>query len=702
MLLALPAQEREDLPTIVDPLPLLDVAVIDGWREEFGNFEDGIARLAEKLRDGGELLLDLQNPHRPVVLRRLLGATIGPLDAPSSNLCPEVDIALDRALDALRAAGLQVKERVAVEDIERWPTQLRESLRSAGLEALALTDGRPIARHWLVATKTVIEPDTILHIVDSNDGRQSETATPVPGTRLRRVTVDELDEEIASSLCDHLVLTRTDDPELLHQLFAALGRHDSPVATRGDTFTAIALRRHDVLRAGPVRRPEFPASVALDDWLLRLGSTGCVVRRIPYSQPASDTSSPEDLERLLAHWEPQPIEPEPMPTAKLSLCMIVRDEERFLDDCLSRAKRFCDELVLVDTGSEDRTIEIAESHGATVIRSEWTEHFAEARQVALDHATGDWILQIDADEFLDPDQRDLLREAITKPGVGAYRLQLVDRVHEQPPTPVRLLRLFRRFDGLRYRGRIHEQIGPALEPELRSRDLAIADLSVRLDHHGAAPEIWKDRRKAERNQRLFELALEEDPADAYLNFLFADHLARLGDEERSDLCLTRSIESLLALSPADLRERPFASEVAAAYAERLLTVGATHDAFALCDEFCRASRISPRLLRVAAEAALMVGRASDALRLCNRLREWRGHSTLVPVRPSVVGVDVEALEAEAQRQLGRTDLAARALQRVAALTVTPQGGPDSANQSGNADSTPATNGSMGNVGSPKV
>jgi glycosyltransferase involved in cell wall biosynthesis len=78
----------------------------------------------------------------------------------------------------------------------------------------------------------------------------------------------------------------------------------------------------------------------------------------------------------------------------LSAAMIVRDEERFIEECLLSIKEVVDEVVIVDTGSTDKTREIAVKHGAKVYDLPWTGNFAAARNRALEHSSGEWILYI--------------------------------------------------------------------------------------------------------------------------------------------------------------------------------------------------------------------------------------------------------------------------------------------------------------------
>src|SRR3989338_10012371 len=96
----------------------------------------------------------------------------------------------------------------------------------------------------------------------------------------------------------------------------------------------------------------------------------------------------------------------------LSACMIVKNEEKFLAQCLQSIKNAVDEIIVVDTGSTDRTVEIAQSFGAKIYYHPWRNSFSEARNHSLSYATCDWILQIDADEALEQSDIPLLHKLI--------------------------------------------------------------------------------------------------------------------------------------------------------------------------------------------------------------------------------------------------------------------------------------------------
>ena len=85
---------------------------------------------------------------------------------------------------------------------------------------------------------------------------------------------------------------------------------------------------------------------------------------------------------------------------KLSLCMIIKNEEEHLGECLESTRAFIDELIVVDTGSTDSSVAIARQHGASVFFHKWENDFARHRNQSISYATGDWILILDGDEEL--------------------------------------------------------------------------------------------------------------------------------------------------------------------------------------------------------------------------------------------------------------------------------------------------------------
>ncbi|MCS7091225.1 MAG: glycosyltransferase [Verrucomicrobiota bacterium] len=234
---------------------------------------------------------------------------------------------------------------------------------------------------------------------------------------------------------------------------------------------------------------------------------------------------------------------------RLTVCLITRNEEAFLDACLRSIQGVADQIVVVDTGSTDRTVEIARAHGAEVHNFEWCDDFSAARNAALEHARGDWILMLDADEELTEEGRRELDAALRCPEVIAWRLPLVDVGREAEGVSY-VPRLFRNAPGLFYVGRIHEQVFSSLEVRRREWGLECRPGRVLLRHHGYRPEVVRDRNKVERNLRLLRRAIEEMPGEPHLLMNLGLELARSGCLEEA-LVQYRAAFEALAKKPAE-------------------------------------------------------------------------------------------------------------------------------------------------------
>ena len=212
---------------------------------------------------------------------------------------------------------------------------------------------------------------------------------------------------------------------------------------------------------------------------------------------------------------------------RLSVCLIVKNEEQFLAQCLKSVRGLAAQVVIVDTGSTDRTVEIAQEFGANIYSFPWGDDFAAARNAALEHATGDWVLMLDADEELPPAQHALLRADMGKSGVLAHRLPLVNAGQNDGRSFVP--RLFRNAPGVYYSGRVHEQVFASLLPHCHAWGLKTALGTAELLHHGYTKEMVRDRNKIQRNLKLLHLALAENPADVNLVMNLGLELVRSDD-----------------------------------------------------------------------------------------------------------------------------------------------------------------------------
>ncbi|MFI5840334.1 glycosyltransferase [Catenuloplanes sp. NPDC051500] len=205
----------------------------------------------------------------------------------------------------------------------------------------------------------------------------------------------------------------------------------------------------------------------------------------------------------------------------VSASMIVRDEAASIGASIDAVTPFVDEVVVYDTGSLDDTVAVARAHGATVIEGFWDEHFGDARNRAIAHCRGRWVLWADADETAVGDPA-ALRARLTGPGPDAYRIRQVNEYTNGVQVVV-FPRLFRR-DVARLAGRLHEQVvdritgGPVGGPE-------IGDVELRHAGYQFATFVTKD--KAERNRRLALRAVEDRvlTADALVNLARAEYSA---------------------------------------------------------------------------------------------------------------------------------------------------------------------------------
>jgi tetratricopeptide (TPR) repeat protein len=208
----------------------------------------------------------------------------------------------------------------------------------------------------------------------------------------------------------------------------------------------------------------------------------------------------------------------PASDLKISLCMIVRDEQEMLPRCLAAAAPAVDEIIIVDTGSRDRTIEITRSFGAHVIERAWSGDFSAARNVSFENATCDWILFLDADQELAAEDATRLRALAGEVWHEAVYLREINDSADQEVgagSDIPILRVFRNRPEYRFHGRVHEQIIDTLPqglPELIGRG------TVRVTHCGYRDEVRSAKGKSQRNLELLEAQRREGDDSAFLHF----------------------------------------------------------------------------------------------------------------------------------------------------------------------------------------
>ena len=146
-----------------------------------------------------------------------------------------------------------------------------------------------------------------------------------------------------------------------------------------------------------------------------------------------------------------------MPT--ISLCMIVKNEEDFLPRCLDSVKDYVDEIIVVDTGSTDRTVEIARSFGARIYHHPWENNFSKHRNQSIGYATGDWVFIMDADEELKQGSGNLIKDAVLEENIDSVMIAVVSCFNNRMSQSItNQVRLFRNKEGIYYSSPVHNQL----------------------------------------------------------------------------------------------------------------------------------------------------------------------------------------------------------------------------------------------------
>jgi tetratricopeptide (TPR) repeat protein len=377
-----------------------------------------------------------------------------------------------------------------------------------------------------------------------------------------------------------------------------------------------------------------PALIPVETWFAEPGPLTA-----PGAAPATGSGEAEEG-RGAAVTGPTPTVPR-----RVSLTMIVKNEEANLPACLASVADLVDDIVIADTGSTDRTKEVAARYGARVFDFPWCDSFAAARNEALRHATGDWVLWLDADDRLDDEARRRLRDLFAGLGeeMAAYAMK-VRSVLNGAGSAARLLdqvRLFPRRPQVRWRYRVHEQILPAvrrLGGEIRWADVVI--------QHTGYQDAATRRGKLERNLRLLRLDHDDHAEDAFILFNLGWTTLDLGDAAAALPHLRRSLE----------RSAPDSSIVRKLHVLILQThrqLGQRDQALAAAEEGRKQYPDDPELLFEAAQLRREHGDLPGADALLRHLLELPGGNYFASVDAGLRGYRARQALAEVSRELGR-------------------------------------------------
>ena len=318
----------------------------------------------------------------------------------------------------------------------------------------------------------------------------------------------------------------------------------------------------------------------------------------------------------------------------LSLCMIVKDEEAMIGRCLEAARDAVDEIIVVDTGSTDRTVEIAERHGARVLHHVWDGDFSAARNASFAAATGDWVMYLDADEVLVADDAQRLSALTGRTWREAFFLTETNHTGDiEDGTAIThdAMRVFRNRPEYRFEGRIHEQIAqhlPAYLPERLERT------TVRVEHFGYLGAVRDTKDKSNRNLELLERQVAEGVDNPFLHFNLGSEYAAAGDAPRA---LTHFQRAWAAVRETGrVSSDGYAPALAARYVHALRNTGRIAEVATAGDEVLE---IFPGFTDIVLEQALAAGApATSSARRRSCAAAWRwATGPAATRRPSAAG-----------------------------------------------------------------
>ncbi len=244
--------------------------------------------------------------------------------------------------------------------------------------------------------------------------------------------------------------------------------------------------------------------------------------------------------------------PESWPS--VSLCMIVKNEAETLTDCLQSVGDFATEIIIVDTGSTDCTVEIARQFGARVEHFAWIDDFAAARNESFKYAASDWIFWMDADDRLSPDNLIRLKQALVSGQADVYACPIDSNTaqHLQARATAYHFRLFRNHVSLRFQYPLHEDMDFAAAP----RPITVAYTNAVITHvgYGLGDDIFKA--KTRRNLEIVKSALARHPDNIRWHYYQGVSLSILNDYNGAikvfENILTRPRSELVALNDINL------------------------------------------------------------------------------------------------------------------------------------------------------
>jgi len=230
----------------------------------------------------------------------------------------------------------------------------------------------------------------------------------------------------------------------------------------------------------------------------------------------------------------------------ISLAMMVKDEEDFLEDALVSAKPWVDELIVVDTGSTDRTVEIAKDLGAIVSHFEWCDSFSKARNETIRCANGEWVFILDADERIRGDDPSAFRKLLQPDAHYPFQSFLINVVNiskdGRPLSSGFGPRVFPRHENIGYGGRVQNRY-QSFDPDNPTIHASYLE-GLEIIHLGYDHEIYKARKKTERSLPLILASINEEPDNGAMRFYLGREYMRTSEYDKAADAFTSAIEKM--------------------------------------------------------------------------------------------------------------------------------------------------------------
>lgn len=231
-----------------------------------------------------------------------------------------------------------------------------------------------------------------------------------------------------------------------------------------------------------------------------------------------------------------------VPKVTVTAAILSHNEAANIAKCIIALQGAVDEILLVDSSTDDTRKIAVQYPKVRVVPIVWEDNFGAARNIGLQHVQTDWVIWIDADEVLIPEDVNAIREAASVfnhldlvPALHVWHLNKVKSTVQHDFSQVRMFPAKR---GLRYYGRIHEQIGT--DKGIYQLDTYRRAVKIRLDHHGYEPAVLQSKGKLERNLRLLKLMIEEEPDNPGHWLFYGRESLGLGLEEQAFTALTEA------------------------------------------------------------------------------------------------------------------------------------------------------------------